>query len=176
MEQIKQLEKTIEGWLKPLPHLPAEWRKWLGENAWWITGIGVILSALGLLGIIGLLLTAMSFVGVATSIYGVAVTTVYTSTWYVATFVSLAFLVVTTVLSAMAVNPLRAMKKKGWDLLFMVFLINVASGVLGVVININAVAMTTNLIGVAIGAAISAYVIFELKSQYNGATVVHKAK
>jgi hypothetical protein len=176
MEQIKQLEKTIEGWLKPLPHLPAEWRKWLGENAWWITGIGVIISALGLLGIIGLLLTAMSFIGVTTSIYGIPLTNVYSGTWYVATFASLAFLALTTVLSAMAVNPLKAMKRKGWDLLFMVFLINVASGVISAVIYLNPVTMVTNLVGVAIGAAIGAYVIFELKSQYNGAAVVHKAK
>jgi uncharacterized membrane protein YhaH (DUF805 family) len=176
MEQIKQLEKTIEGWLKPLPHLPTEWRKWLGENAWWITGIGVIVSALALLGMIGLLLTAMSIIGVTTSVYGVPITAAYSGTWYIATIVSFAFLALTTVLSAMAVNPLKAMKKKGWDLLFMVFLVNIASGVISAAIYLNPVTMVTNLIGVAIGAAIGAYVIFELKSQYNGATVVHKAK
>lgn len=176
MEQIKRLEKTIEGWLKPLPHLPAEWRKWLGENAWWITGIGVIVSALALLGLIGMLFTAMAAVGTVTSIYGISLAPVYTGTWYLATFVSLAFLALTTVLSAMAVNPLKAMKRKGWDLLFIVFLINVASGVISTLINLNAVTMVANLVGVAIGAVIGAYIIFELKSQYNGATVVHKEK
>ena len=50
MKSIYKLEKMIESWLKPVPHLPTEWRKWLADNAWWLTIIGVVLSTISVLG------------------------------------------------------------------------------------------------------------------------------
>ena len=67
METLHKLEDTIEGWLKPLPHLPEDWRKWIANNSWWITLIGVIISAFGILGLAYALMIAISFFGAVSS-------------------------------------------------------------------------------------------------------------
>ena len=173
MESMNQFEKTIEGWLKPLPHLPATWRKWIGENIWWITLIGVILSIMGVFVMIGAIFTAMSIFGVATGVFGY-VAPVYTGWWMLASVVSLAFMVITVAITAMAVSPLKNQKKKGWDLLFLTFVINVVAAVVNVVLSFSAISFIPALISAAIGAAISAYFLFEIRSQFNSATVLDK--
>ena len=60
MKSIYKLEKMIESWLKPVPHLPTEWRKWLADNAWWLTIIGVVLSTISVLGMLIKLMAIMS--------------------------------------------------------------------------------------------------------------------
>jgi len=176
MESINKLEKTIEGWLKPIPHLPITWRKWLGENVWWLTLLGVILSVIAVFTIIGAMFTAMSFLGSVNSIYGMYGMTSgsYSSWWMISSVASLVFMVVTVAISAMAVNPLKAQKKKGWDLLLLVFIVNIVSSIVGVILNFNIMTLIPGLIGIAIGAAISAYFLFEVKSQFNGVTAVSK--
>lgn len=170
MESLHKFESTVEGWLKPLPHLPTDWRKWLAVNAWWLTLIGVILSAIAILGLAWAVLVAMSIFGaVTTSFYGYVAPTVYSTWWVLASVVSLALLVLTTVLEAMAISPLRAMKARGWDLMFLVFVVGLVSGVAGAVLNFNALSFIPSLIGTAIGGAISAYFLFEVRSYFKKA-------
>jgi len=173
MESIKKLEDMIAGWLKPIPHLPTTWRKWISENIWWLTLIGVILSILMLFTALAAISALMFSVGVVTSFAG-TLAPVNTGMVLVASIVSLVFWAAIIALSAMAVTPLKNMKKKGWDLLFLVFVIEVASSVVSVVLNFNAVTFIPGLIGAAIGAAISAYFVFEIKSYFNGVTAVSK--
>jgi len=166
MESIKKIEDMIEGWLKPIPHLPTNWRKWISENIWWITLIGVILSVLGLLGLAVALLGAMSIIGTATVIYGAYTPVAYTGMQLVSSLVSLVLLAVTVVITAMAVKPLHVLSKKGWDLLFLAFLVGIVSQVVSAVLTINPALIITNLIGALIGAAISAYFLFEVRSYF----------
>lgn len=162
MDYTRKLEKMIEEWLKPLPHLPTTWRNWLAKNVWWITLVGVILSVIGIFG----LLAAASFVSTTTSLYGAAVYTAVATThgglWMLAIWVSLALLVVTVVIEAMAISPLKVQKKKGWDLLFLAYLVGVASGVIGAILNFD----VFSLISTAIGAVIGAYFVFEIHSHF----------
>ncbi len=177
MELINQFKKTIEEWLKPLPHLPVTWRKWLGENLWWLTLVGVIISVISIFILILAILAALSIFGAAATVYnayGVAVTTTYSGFWILSSFVSLALLMLTVALTAMAVSPLKAQKQKGWDLLFLVFVINIISSLISALIKFNAFTLIPSLIGAAISAAISAYFLFEVRSQFNGATVIKK--
>lgn len=176
MEAVKKLEKIIEGWLKPIPHLPSTWRKWLGENVWWLVLIGTILSGIAILTGIGALLTALSLMGAATSFYGYYYAQAFDGMWMFSSIVSLAGLVLSVVLMAMAINPLKDQKKKGWDLLFISTVVSVAVNVLALVINFNMYTLVPGLIGAAIGAGIGMYLLFEIKSHFNAATVVHKAK
>lgn len=169
MESLKKLETTIEGWLKPIPHLPTTWRKWLSENVWWITLVGVILSILGLLALLATLLAAMSLFGAVSVYSGYYAPAVYTGMGLLAGLVSLAFLAITVVITAMAVAPLKLMKAKGWDLLFVAFVIGIVSQVVNVFINFNAVTVISGLVGAAIGAAISAYFLFEIRSYFKKA-------
>ncbi len=177
MEAIKQLESNIEGWLKPIPHLPAQWRKWLGENAWWLTLIGVVLSALGVLTLVGTILAALAVFGAATTIYGVSLTPVYSIGWMLSSVISLAALVLNVVLTAMAVTPLQTRKKKGWDLLFMAFLVSVASGAIGMILRYSDMSyIINNLVSVIFSAAVGAYILFEIRSQFSSVIVAKKVK
>jgi hypothetical protein len=172
MESIHKLENMIEGWLKPIPHLPTEWRKWLAANVWWITLVGVVLSVIGVLGLIFALINAMAIFGAVSSfysVYGVSTAQTYTGWWILATAVSLVFLVVTIVIEAMAVKPLKSQNKKGWDLMFLVFLIGVVSQLVGIVLNFNAMSLIPSIIFTALGIAIGAYFLFELRSYFKGA-------
>lgn len=161
MEFINKIEDLIGTWLKPVPHLPADWRSWLAKNAWWLTLVGVIISVFGLFGLLSTLSLFSSTVGYY-SVYTDAVIKTQSGMWMASIYVSLALLIVTVVVEAMAISPLKVMKKKGWDLLFIAYLIGIASGVVTALINAN----FTSLISTAIGAAIGAYVLYEVRSHY----------
>jgi hypothetical protein len=162
MESLHKLEDMVEKWLKPLPHLPENWRKWLAENAWWLTLIGVILSVIGIFLLLGPLLFVTA---VTTSVYGVVVAETHTGLYMLAIWVSLALLVVVTIIEAFAISPLKALSKKGWDLLFLALVIEVVSSLVSAVLNISIM----SLISAAISAIIGAYVLFEVRSHYKKA-------
>jgi hypothetical protein len=169
MDTVRKLEKTVEEWLKPLPHLPAEWRKWLANNVWWIVLVGVILSVLGGLALIGALFTAMGAVATVNTVYnslGVNLSPVYNGWWYSATIASIVFLVITVIINAMAVTPLKAKSKKGWDLLFLTFLVGVVSAVVSIVLNITTVSVVGSVISGVISVVIGAYFLFEIRSYF----------
>ncbi len=176
MEAVKKLEKTIEGWLKPVPHLPSEWRKWLAENVWWLVLVGVILSVFAAFAALGAIITALSFMGAATSFYGYYYTQTYSGWWFIASIISMVSLVITITLTVMAVNPLKEHKKKGWDLLFMAALVGLSLSLVSTVVSFNVVSFIPSLIGLAIGAFIGMYFLYEIRSHFNAATVVHKTK
>jgi len=175
MESIHKLENMIEGWLKPIPHLPTEWRKWLAENVWWITLVGVVLSVIGVLGLIFALINAMAIFGSVSSfysVYSVSTAQTYTGWWILAIVVSLVFLVVTIAIEAMAIKPLKSQKKKGWDLMFLVLLIGAVSQVVNIILNFNPMSFIPNVIFTAIGVAIGAYFLFELRSYFKSAKLI----
>ncbi|MEI7917925.1 MAG: hypothetical protein WCH58_00920 [Candidatus Saccharibacteria bacterium] len=169
MESIKKLEDQIEKILKPLPHLPADARKWLGTNIWWLTIIGVVIDGFALLSIYNAATVLDKFANFYSAI-GVS----NVSGWTAPLVSSLALLAVTAVLMAMAISPLKESKKKGWDLLFLAAIVGVLSSVVSAVLNFSAGGIVSSLIGAAFSAAVSAYFLFEIRSQFNGATVIAK--
>ncbi len=52
MESLQKLEATVGEWYKGMPHLPKNGQRWLAENAWWLVLIGVILGAIGAIGLL----------------------------------------------------------------------------------------------------------------------------
>ncbi|MCX6728491.1 MAG: hypothetical protein NTV39_01855 [Candidatus Saccharibacteria bacterium] len=172
MDTVHKLEKQVEEWLKPLPHLPEDWRKWIANNVWWIVLIGVILSVIGGLALAGALFAAMGATATVNTLYsslGVSGVPAYTGWWYAASAASLVFLVITVVIDALAVSPLKAKNQKGWDLLFLSFLIGVLSSIVGVVLNVTTGNLVGSLIGGVIGVVISAYFLFEIRSYFKQA-------
>lgn len=160
MESIKKLENMIEGWLKPLPHLPANAQKWIAINIWWLELIGVVIlafSGIALLGTLGLAL------GITSTIFGISA---FSGLLAISSIISLAASAASVVVMAMAISPLKALKKKGWDLLFIALLINCASVVLSALIHMNGLNFLTSLFSGAIGAAIGAYFLFEIRSYF----------
>lgn len=159
MEYVHKLENIVAGWYKNMPHLPATGQKWLAQNAWWLVLIWVILGAFGIFS----LLMVTFFAGAFLTGFG-PVGAVVGGLALIAVIVALLFSIVNVVLGAMAINPLKMMQKKGWTLLFVVALINVASEVIAFLLDFNVFALVWGLLFVAIGA----YFLFEVRSQFNG--------
>jgi FtsH-binding integral membrane protein len=164
MEFIAKLERTVLGWFKGVPSLPAGARKWLGDNVWWIVLIGAILTILGILGALVAIGAAISLLGtVAVSYY---VSPAVTSWAVISGIIALAFSVVQGILLLMAIQPLKEKQKKGWVLLFATWLV----GGVGVVVNaILSLSIIGFILGVLFGAvwmAISGYFLVEIHGQF----------
>lgn len=166
MKSIEKLESMVADWLKPLPHLPANLTKWISANLWWITLVGVILSAISVFSLIATLLAAATLVGSVTSFYGVGVISSHNSFSLFGSLISVVFLAATVVFTAMAVSPLKLNHKKGWDLLFMALLSQTVSIVVSAVINFNAFSFIYSILVGAISVAISAYLLYEIRSHF----------
>ena len=175
MKELTKLENMVADWLKPIPHLPNDWRKWLAENVWWITLVGVILSVIGVLSIISAIFAAQSLFGAATSIIGSANLTVHSGWWMVVSVISMLFMIAVIAVMAMAINPLKIMSKKGWDLLFLTLVIGVVATAVNIILSFNAFTFIPSIIFGFIGYAISAYFLYEIRSHFNSVhSITHK--
>lgn len=164
MEVLAKFERTVLGWLKGIPHLPINARKWLGENVWWIVVIFTVLAGLGIL---ALLLTVFGHIAALTSPYVAYFASSTFVVWaIVTTLVSLVFLVIQGLLLAFAINPLKEKQKKGWVLLFGVWLVGVISIVVSAVLTLNPLSFITNIIFGALWLAVSGYFLFEIHGQF----------
>ena len=168
MKQLAPLEDAIAKVHKDLPHLPKRLTTWLVENAWWLVIIGVVLGAIGVVTTLTALTAGSLFVG---SIAGAAIGGMI----FVSGIVSLAVLVVTIIIEAMAIQPLKEKKKRGWDLLFLASLIGIAGSLVGALLN-GPLGIITGVVWTAVGAAIGFYVLFELRVHYVGKKAAPEAE
>lgn len=155
MEIVTKVEQMVSGWMKDLPHLPKELTKWLAENAWWLTIIGVVVGGFGILGVLSAMTAGSALLGAlgVPALGGMLL---------VGSLVSLAGTAAGVVVEAMAISPLKAMQKKGWDLMFLATLVSFAGAVVSSLIGVNIVGVLMS----AVGAAISFYVLLEVKSYF----------
>lgn len=164
MELLHKLEKVVHSWLKNVPHLPVVVQKWLATNAWWIVLIGVILSGVGFLVSLSGLFVAASLIGSVANSYllygGVTAWTIVVGA------IGLAFSALIVVIGAFAIQPLKAMQKKGWVLLFLSLLVSAASIVMTAVLKFNILTLFVELIFSAIFIALAAYVLFEVHAYF----------
>lgn len=164
MSLVDKLETTVAGWLKSVPHLPTSYQKWIADNVWWLTIIGVIASVISIFMVIGAIMTYLTFPFGAPA--GYYYTQFYATGWIVKSVLSLLFSVAATVLMAMAISPLQKFQRKGWSLLFLVLLVGVVSTVVGSAAELNPVGFIFGVIWGGIGAAIQAYLLFEVRSYF----------
>jgi len=171
METLTSLEKTLSKWYKDLPHLPKGFTDWLAENIWWLVVIGVVLSILSLLVLIPVALIVFGITSGVASTYGYpgAMSVTGAGLAWLSVTLSIAALVVTTILEAMAISPLKAKAKKGWTLLFAVAVFNLAFNIVSALVEINIFGIITAILW----AAVWGYFLFEIRS-YFGAK--HKAE
>jgi len=166
MKLLEKLEDIIGGWLKPLPKLPAATSKWIATNAWLIVLIGVILSAIGTIFMFFGVFAAIPLMSVTTSVYGYAIAATYTI-WYVMSLIfSLIFMAMTVIISAMAIAPLRAGQKKGWTLLFWILVLRAIAVVIDAILSYSVMGFIGVIIWGAVGLAVSAYVLFSVRSYF----------
>ena len=159
MEPLTKLEKIILGWYKKLPHLPESARKWLGDNVWWIAVIGLVLTCIGILSVLfGTLLSTATSVAYVLPAF---------AAWQLITgTVLLAFLVIEAILLGLAIKPLQVKQKKGWVLLYLLWLIGILYVVVYAVLTLNPFLFIVQVLFGAIWVAISGYFLFEIHGQF----------
>ena len=118
---------------------------------------------------IGGIFTALAFLGAATSYFGYYAVQSYTGWWVLASVISLLFMIAIVVISAISINPLKNLQKKGWSLLFLTLIVSAVEIIVGAIINFNAVSFIFSIIFGAIGLAISAYFLYEIRSYFKSA-------
>lgn len=165
MDVLHKFEKRLLQWLKNVPHLPIGVRKWLGENIWWIVLAGVVIGSIWAVLLFFQIMANIAFLGTTGATYHL--NPVFVSPWVIVTgFVSLFFSVITILLSAFAIQPLKARMKQGWVLLFIVWLVNVVAIVVGAILSLNPLIFIFNLLFGAIFAALVGYLLFEIHGQF----------
>lgn len=157
METLRKVELTVASWYEGAPHLPENGRKWLAVNLWWLTLIGVVLGVIGA----STLLMAL-FAGAAILTLSGNLTVATGGTLAYAAFITLTFAVANIVLMAVAIAPLKALRKPGWTLLFATVLVNVLSLVVSFVFYYNLMSLLWGLVFAAVGA----YFLFEVRGFY----------
>ena len=160
MKQVRELENKLHGWYKGAPHLPKEAQQWLADNVWWLAIIGAVLSAMGLLVVVPLLLGALALTTVVAPYAGYY--SGFVGLAWLGILISVASYIATGILLAMSVNPLKAKAKKGWELVFLSYVVNFGLSIVGAVIAIN----VFGVLGAVIGAAIGGYFLFEIYSYF----------
>jgi hypothetical protein len=158
----------LEQWLdetvnkkQPL-QLPLSARAWIADNSWWLAIIGGVLSLWGAWSFwqIGHYLSGLNqLANEVARLSGSSYSTDLGVMWYVA----LIGLVIEGALLLLAVSPLKAHKKTGWDLLFYVSLVNLVVGVVYILVPGYGLG---SLIGSLIGAAISWFFLFQIRSRF----------
>jgi hypothetical protein len=158
METVKKLEVTVAAWYKSVPHLPKNGQEWLATNAWWLALIGVILGALAVVNVLFFSLLAGAFLTAIAGPIGAAAGGLV----LFGVIISLGLGIVCILLGGMAISPLKALQKKGWTLLFVLLLIEVAAIVISDVLSFNLLALVWELLWAAVGG----YFLFEIRGQF----------
>lgn len=157
MESVRKLEKSLVDWYKQWPHLPTNVASFLGEWAWLFALISVILSVLGVVAVVSItFFGAILLAGMGTT-YAAAGGIVL-----VAVIISLAFSILIIYLTAMAIMPLKERRKKGWNFIYYVVLLNLAAGVVSAVLSAN----LFSLIWTALWTLIGGYFLFEVRGYF----------
>lgn len=164
MEVLAKLERTVLGWIKGIPHLPANVRKWLGTNIWWIVVISVVLGGIGLLGLLMTLFGTIATLGTPFAAYYVSST--FIAWTIVTTIVSLVFLALEVLLLAFAITPLKEKQKKGWVLLFATWLLGAIAVVVNAILTLNPLTFVVNIIFGVLWLAVTGYFLFEIHNQF----------
>jgi hypothetical protein len=140
----RQLESQLAPFFtKQLPSLPENIKDLLVKLAPYFAIIGVIISLPAILAVLGLGTIAAPFAALG----GVSSFTNFS--------LSIIFVIINTVIMAMAIPGLFARTYKGWQLMFIGTIISAVSSLLSM-----------NLGSLILGTAISFYFLFQVKSYY----------
>ncbi len=144
MEQQLPLEKEIRDIFAKFPAFPESLVELLVTIAPWGALIGAIFGILGFLSLVGL----GSFVSVLSIGVGA-----YGSTWKM--WVNIIGVGIAAVLYILAFSPLRTRSKRGWDLMYYAFLLNLAIS-----------AITFQFFGLIIGFLLGGWILFQVRPKY----------
>ena len=143
MEQQLPLEKELRDLFAKFPAFPDSLIDILVTLAPWLAILGGILGLLGLLSLLGLDAAFVGALGIGA----------YGSSWRF--YVSIIGGALAAVLYIMAFTPLRTQKKRGWDLMYYAFLLNLLISLL-----------TFNIVGLILSFLIGGWILFQIRPKY----------
>ncbi len=143
MEQQLPLEKEMRDLFAKFPAFPESLIDILVTLAPWLAALGGILGLLGLISLMGLDAAFVGALGVGA----------YGSSWRF--YVSIIGGAVAAVLYILAFTPLRANKKRGWDLLYYAFLLNLVIYLI-----------TFQIVALILAFLIGGWVLFQIRPKY----------
>ena len=159
MELFRKLEVTIGGWLKDAPHLPQGIRRWLSKNIWWLVVIGVVAGVFSLLTIFDL---TSSLEDTMSLVAGSSVSATLADTFSLASITTIIMIMLVTSIEALASMPLKALRKRGWDLLFLASLVSLLLGIISALLYSDINALLRTLVAAMLGF----YILFEIISYF----------
>ena len=163
MESVNKLENKLAATYKGLPHLPADVKKWIAQNVWWMAIVSVVFSVFGVISLIAVTFFA-SAVLVGFGGYAGAAVAAAGGFALLSVGVSIAFMIVELIVMGMAISPLHGMQKKGWTFIFIAALIQAASYVVSFLYSFNLFGLVWNLLILAVGV----YFLFEIRDHFAG--------
>jgi hypothetical protein len=162
MEVFRKLETKIGELYKKAPRMPEGGRKWLSSNVWWLVLIYVILASITIFWVTA----ATIFAGIALTAFGGALGAAVGGAVFIAAMILIAFTSITVILGALAISPLKSLRRKGWTLLFIILLIQAAEIVRSFLFNWEFFSFITSLLFVTL----SGYLLFEIRDYYGKTT------
>jgi len=164
MELLMKIERMLEKWYKPLPHIDSSARAWLVDNIWWMT---IVLAVASIVGALGSLVGLLNNLSVMNSPFG----GYYASSTFLAwvtlrAAVTLVFNGVVGFLLVKAVTPLKEKQQQGWYLAFASVLIAAVSVAISAFMTLNALSFITDVIFGGLFLAAVTYFLFEVRGSY----------
>lgn len=160
MKVVASIENWMADIMKGLPNL-SQANKDMLVKAWpWVALIFGVLQLFSALGLWNFLQQAQKW-GLLSSFAGYRISSLDMTMAYV----SIALLVLTAVLLLLAYAPLKAHARRGWELLFIVSLINLASGLASLFISGRGIG--SFLFSLVISAIVF-YLLIQIRDRYKG--------
>jgi predicted neutral ceramidase superfamily lipid hydrolase len=166
MKELQKVENSLGKLFESAPKIPESGRESVAK------AMPVIALVFGILQLVGAYsVWRLSRVVEALDSLARAISVNYNQNYGISAFdktliyIGVLVLVVDAVILLMAYDPLSKRKKKGWDLLFLGALLNVAYGVLSVFINGRGVG---SLIVSLIGSGLGMWLLFQIRGKYSG--------
>lgn len=158
---MKQLENTLNNWLgsKAPVQLPATVKQTLVKYIPYLALLGALLTALAVLGLVQALFFTTNAVwyGVSLQVNNGGVGTAMVVLW-----LSLLVVAVEAALYAMAFMPLKARRKKGWNMLYWVTLLGAAYALLSLLLDGRVGSFLFSLLSCVVGL----YILFQIRDSY----------
>lgn len=172
---LKKIEEQFAKWLKPIPNLPEKAQKWIGTNIWWMVIILTVLMAISIITSISGMFQALNVMSSVNRLHGVlgnyatgfvVLGAGQRALWISSQILSLIFSIFSLVVYGLAIMPLKEAKKKGWDLLFLVLLVNFVWIVINTILNFNVFTFIPYLVfGIAFFLA-AIYLLLQIKNYF----------
>lgn len=168
MGLVKKAEDSLEGVFKGLPPLPEGGREGLAKAFPWIALVFGLVQLFVGFGLWDLARTAERLNDIANSFYQYTGTRVgLSSTNKMFIYLGIIILIVDAVILLMAVSPLMKRLRRGWDLLFLSALINLAYAIVSLFIHDRGIG---SFLGSLLSSAIGFYLLFQIRSKFGGAS------